>query len=183
MSAAQRKVMLKACEKAVTHFDKDSCLLCDKWSPLTETDGNSNSFRSHLAKHFQELACEAIPLAIEGLEIRDVNSDDDPAISDDDEQSTPSEDTSGARPVIIGKHIEENKSLARTVSALAHILLAAICVITSENSMVRLMVLSSGLLCVEGVTESEEETIVTVLMQCVVMTSGPVSTGEVLVPK
>ncbi|KDN72354.1 hypothetical protein CSUB01_00037 [Colletotrichum sublineola] len=105
-----RKVMLKACEKPLNHFDTDSCLLCDDWSPSSETDGNSNKFRSHLAKHYQDLACEAIPLAIEGLEINAAdNSDDNSAPSDGDEHSTMSEDRNRAHTVLVGRYIAEGK--------------------------------------------------------------------------
>ncbi|KAK1971922.1 hypothetical protein LY78DRAFT_708822 [Colletotrichum sublineola] len=110
ISATQRKVMLKACEKPLNHFDTDSCLLCDDWSPSSETDGNSNKFRSHLAKHYQDLACEAIPLAIEGLEINAAdNSDDNSAPSDGDEHSTMSEDRNRAHTVLVGRYIAEGK--------------------------------------------------------------------------
>lgn len=77
MSAGQRKVMLRACEKALTDFDETSCLLCDDWNPPTRAESNSNRFRSHMAKHLQELACEAIPLALEGLEIGDAENEAD----------------------------------------------------------------------------------------------------------
>ncbi|KAK2008317.1 hypothetical protein LZ32DRAFT_459989 [Colletotrichum eremochloae] len=90
VSATQRKVMLKACEKPLNHFYADSCLLCDNWSPSSETESNSNKFRSHLAKHYQDLACEAIPLAIEGLEIKAAGDDYAPS---DDNSAAPGDDT------------------------------------------------------------------------------------------
>ncbi|KAK1596935.1 uncharacterized protein LY79DRAFT_600893 [Colletotrichum navitas] len=99
VSATQRKVMLKACEKPLNHFDTESCLLCDNWRPSSETGGNSNNFRSHLAKHYQDLACEALPLAIEGLEIKAADViDDDSTPSDDDEHSTTGEEMNGLPP-------------------------------------------------------------------------------------
>ncbi|KAK2030310.1 hypothetical protein LX32DRAFT_717282 [Colletotrichum zoysiae] len=88
VSATQRKVMLKACEFPLNHFDTDSCLLCDDWRPPSDTEGNSNKFRSHLAKHYQDLACEAIPLAIEGLEIKAAGPANDVSAPNDDESST-----------------------------------------------------------------------------------------------
>ncbi|EFQ26818.1 uncharacterized protein GLRG_02638 [Colletotrichum graminicola M1.001] len=115
-SATQRKVMLKACEKPLNHFDTDSCPLCDNWLPSSETGGNSNKFRSHLAKHYQDLACEAIPLAIEGLEIKAADdTDDDSAPSDDDDHSTtepqgqPSSSVKPAPVVIEGSDEDETK--------------------------------------------------------------------------
>ncbi|KAH0423237.1 hypothetical protein CcaCcLH18_12322 [Colletotrichum camelliae] len=71
VSAGQIKVMVEACERAITHFDDTACPLCNDWKPASTTDNNSSKFRSHLAKHLQELAREALPLAIDGLEIRD----------------------------------------------------------------------------------------------------------------
>ncbi|KAK1986723.1 hypothetical protein LZ30DRAFT_253565 [Colletotrichum cereale] len=110
VSATQRKVMLKACEKPLNHFDTDSCLLCDNWSPSSETEGNSNKFRSHLAKHYQDLACEAIPLDIEGLEIKAADDvDDDSALSEDDEHRTTGGDINSAHTVLVGKAIGKNK--------------------------------------------------------------------------
>ncbi|KAK6224814.1 ankyrin repeat protein [Colletotrichum tabaci] len=92
VSAAQRRVMLKACEKPVTHFDKNACPLCDSWNPSSIINGNSDKFRSHLAKHFQELACEAIPLAIEGLVVQDdSDTDHDTTTSDGDDHGTEDE--------------------------------------------------------------------------------------------
>ncbi|WDK17628.1 hypothetical protein CGRA01v4_08911 [Colletotrichum graminicola] len=109
-SATQRKVMLKACEKPLNHFDTDSCPLCDNWLPSSETGGNSNKFRSHLAKHYQDLACEAIPLAIEGLEIKAADdTDDDSAPSDDDDHSTTGDDVNGAQTKLVGRYITEDK--------------------------------------------------------------------------
>ncbi|KAK2003846.1 hypothetical protein LX36DRAFT_565467 [Colletotrichum falcatum] len=123
VSATQRKVMLKACEKPLNRFDTESCLLCDNWRPSSETEGNSNKFRSHLAKHYQDLACEAIPLAIEGLEIKAADDDDDDddeanddsAPSDDDsapghdERSKTGVDANAAHTVVIGKYIPKDK--------------------------------------------------------------------------
>lgn len=68
--------MVKACETAVTTFDETSCPFCNDWRPPESEDNHSSKLRSHLEKHLQELAREALPLAIDGLEIRDDNDDD-----------------------------------------------------------------------------------------------------------
>lgn len=79
--------MLKACEKALTYFDKASCPFCNDWNPQASGDNNSNRFRSHVSKHLQELSREALPLAIEGFEIKkekgqtETESDDDEEIN------------------------------------------------------------------------------------------------------
>ncbi|KAK2045201.1 hypothetical protein LZ31DRAFT_553491 [Colletotrichum somersetense] len=109
VSATQSKVMLRACEMPLSHFDTDSCLLCDDWRPSSETEGNSNRFRSHLAKHYQDLACEAIPLAIEGLEIKAAEDADDDSTSSDDYENKAGGDMNGTHPVLIGRYIAEAK--------------------------------------------------------------------------
>ncbi|KAF7555003.1 hypothetical protein G7Z17_g2495 [Cylindrodendrum hubeiense] len=85
ISAAQRPVLLKVCEKALTTFDKTVCPLCDDWNPLLTDKNNSDRFRSHLGNHLQELAREALPLAIDGLEIRNPESNIDCVTDEEDE--------------------------------------------------------------------------------------------------
>jgi hypothetical protein len=63
-------------------FGPDSCPFCADWeSPSTKE--NAKSFNRHLARHLQQLALEALPLAIDGLEIRDASglSDDESSLS------------------------------------------------------------------------------------------------------
>lgn len=87
VSVSQRAVMVKAGEQAVTRFDGVPCLLCEKWPPPKGGDATTSSrkFRSHMEKHMQELAREALPLAIDGLDIRDSQSDEDDEDGDDDD--------------------------------------------------------------------------------------------------
>lgn len=75
ISAAQLLVMVKACETALTTFQETACPFCDEWKPPAAEDSHPGKFKSHLEKHLQELAREALPLAIEGLEIRDSESE------------------------------------------------------------------------------------------------------------
>lgn len=75
--------MVEACEKAITHFDDIACPLCNDWKPASTAANNFSKFRSHLAKHLQELAREALPLAIDGLEIREEMSDTESGSTDD----------------------------------------------------------------------------------------------------
>lgn len=100
VTASQRAVMVKAGEQAVTRFDGVACLMCDKWRPPKggEKKNSSRKFQSHMEKHMQELAREALPLAIDGLEIRDAQSDDD---NDDIETtSSASHDDIGLTPQV-----------------------------------------------------------------------------------
>ncbi|TQN64416.1 hypothetical protein CSHISOI_11007, partial [Colletotrichum shisoi] len=77
------------------------------WNPSSIANGNSDKFRSHLAKHFQELACEAIPLAIEGLAVQDdSDTDPDPTTSDGDDHGTEDGEMTYANWVPIGKHLK-----------------------------------------------------------------------------
>lgn len=69
--------MIQAGEQAVTRFDEGACLLCNDWKPHRADAHNKNRFQSHIEKHLQELARDAIPLAIEGLEVRDTQSDEE----------------------------------------------------------------------------------------------------------
>ncbi|KAF6825307.1 ankyrin repeat protein [Colletotrichum plurivorum] len=85
ISAAQRRVMLKACERAITHFDKTSCSFCNEWNPQVSGDNNSNGFRSHMARHLQELSRVALPLAIEGLEIKEQKIQTESEYNNDEE--------------------------------------------------------------------------------------------------
>lgn len=98
---AQRKIMVKAGEQTVIRFDDITCLICDKWHPQKGGDAKASSrkFQSHMEKHMQEIAREALPLAIDGLDIRDAQSSGDDDDNDEEEggsrESAPHEATSG----------------------------------------------------------------------------------------
>ncbi|KAK1655853.1 hypothetical protein BDP81DRAFT_10968 [Colletotrichum phormii] len=102
-NARQREAMVKTLEKPLSNFVEGSCLLCDDWSPLGRLENNSNKFRSHLAKHFQVLACEAIPLTIEGLEIKDTIDEGDATLSEHDDDSETSVGASSQSLLFTGK--------------------------------------------------------------------------------
>uniref|UniRef100_L2G3K3 Ankyrin repeat protein n=1 Tax=Colletotrichum fructicola (strain Nara gc5) TaxID=1213859 RepID=L2G3K3_COLFN len=108
VSAGQIEIMLKACEKAITHFDNTSCPLCNDWKAVSTPVNNSSKFRSHLAKHLQELAREALPLAIDGLEIREEMSDNE-SVSTDDSDSTYDTPADLAYMVPYGKFIKNER--------------------------------------------------------------------------
>lgn len=62
----------------MTRFEDVACPMCDEWPPRPRgTTHAQDRFRSHMGKHFQDLARGAIPLAIDGLEVRDDKDDDD----------------------------------------------------------------------------------------------------------
>ena len=72
-SSQQVPIFLKACEKSMKDFNESPCPFCNDWPSSSPTTGTHSStrFRSHVGKHLQELAREALPIAIEGLEIKD----------------------------------------------------------------------------------------------------------------
>ncbi|KAJ4013726.1 hypothetical protein NW766_005965 [Fusarium irregulare] len=82
VTAVQMPLIIETCERPVRSFVSDSCPLCADWEPPS-TKENAKSFSRHLARHLQQLALEALPLAIDGLEIRDASglSDDESSLS------------------------------------------------------------------------------------------------------
>ncbi|KAF5716303.1 hypothetical protein FMUND_6421 [Fusarium mundagurra] len=72
VTEAQMPLILETCERPIKSFASHSCPLCADWEP-TSTKENAKSFSRHLARHLQQLALEALPLAIDGLEIRDAS--------------------------------------------------------------------------------------------------------------
>ncbi|KAK4194234.1 hypothetical protein QBC40DRAFT_270261 [Triangularia verruculosa] len=50
-------------------FPVGSCHLCDDWIPASGEEGDSLTFCKHLGRHLQQLALQAIPLSLEGVEI------------------------------------------------------------------------------------------------------------------
>ena len=72
VTEAQMPLILETCERPIKSFGSESCPLCTDWEPPS-TKENVKSFSRHLARHLQQLALEALPLAIDGLEIRDAS--------------------------------------------------------------------------------------------------------------
>lgn len=72
VTEAQMPLILETCERPIKSFSSDSCPLCADWEPPSTRD-NVRSFSRHLARHMQQLALEALPLAIDGLEIGDAS--------------------------------------------------------------------------------------------------------------
>ncbi|KAJ4129843.1 hypothetical protein NW768_006813 [Fusarium equiseti] len=75
-------LILETCERPIKSFGSESCPLCADWEPPS-TKENVKSFSRHLARHLQQLALEALPLAIDGLEIGDISalSDEESSLS------------------------------------------------------------------------------------------------------
>ncbi|KAH8650454.1 hypothetical protein BGZ61DRAFT_487849 [Ilyonectria robusta] len=71
IAKSQIEPLLNMCDRPIQHFAPGSCLLCDSWDPEPNTASNSQDFCKHLAQHLQQLALTAIPLNIEGLEIKE----------------------------------------------------------------------------------------------------------------
>lgn len=67
----QASIILKVCEEPQTYFSSSECPLCLVWNPASNDMNNARGFFRHLAQHQQQLALEALPLYIEGLEIED----------------------------------------------------------------------------------------------------------------
>lgn len=72
MGKTRIEPMLNLTDRPIQHFGHDSCLLCDNWNPdPNETGSNALNFCKHVARHYQQLALSAIPVHIEGLEIKE----------------------------------------------------------------------------------------------------------------
>ena len=82
VTEAQMEMVLETCERPIKSFSSDDCPLCADWEPPF-TKENAKGFSRHLARHLQQLTLEALPLAIDGLEIRDASglSDDESLLS------------------------------------------------------------------------------------------------------
>ena len=70
----QIAIVLKGCERPITVFDSSACVFCAEWNPLPAEGSNAKQFFQHLARHQQQIALEALPLYIEGLEVREEKS-------------------------------------------------------------------------------------------------------------
>ena len=71
ITETQASIILKVCERPVTKFGSSACPLCSEWNPLLTDETNAKQFFRHLARHQQQVALEALPLYVDGLEIRD----------------------------------------------------------------------------------------------------------------
>ena len=80
-------MLMEACERPIRTFETTSCPLCTDWKPST-TETNAKIFSRHLARHLQQLALEALPLTVEGLEIDYPNDEDDEGVIDSSESDT-----------------------------------------------------------------------------------------------
>lgn len=69
----QIPLVIELAEEDIRYFGDSACPLCDEWSPESPSNKIENwrEFRRHLGRHMQQTALVAIPLFIEGLEIRD----------------------------------------------------------------------------------------------------------------
>ncbi|KAF4443219.1 ankyrin repeat protein [Fusarium austroafricanum] len=86
----QAMVLLKACEEPQFKFDSSACPLCSEWNPPLPGADNAKEFFRHLAQHQQQIALEALPLYIEGLQVKD------PYASEQSDTSGQGEDVSDA---------------------------------------------------------------------------------------
>ncbi|KAH7198805.1 uncharacterized protein B0J16DRAFT_360480 [Fusarium flagelliforme] len=106
VTEAQMPMILETCERPIKSFGSDSCPLCADWEPPS-TKENVKSFSRHLARHLQQLALEALPLAIDGLEIKDTSglSDKESSLSygSGDEEATRNQPDDGPPAIIQGE--------------------------------------------------------------------------------
>ncbi|KAF5686214.1 ankyrin repeat [Fusarium denticulatum] len=65
----QLDTILEACKRPTKQTDISGCILCDEWAPPAVESQNMKEFCRHLARHQQMLALEALPIAVEGLEV------------------------------------------------------------------------------------------------------------------
>jgi hypothetical protein len=84
ITSSQFDMLVEACERPIKTFETASCPLCTDWKPLT-TEDNAKNFSRHLARHLQQLALEALPLAVQGLEIQYPDEEDDEGEVDSNE--------------------------------------------------------------------------------------------------
>ncbi|KAK4219486.1 hypothetical protein QBC37DRAFT_136615 [Rhypophila decipiens] len=82
ITAGQLPLILAACKVPLSNFGPSSCPFCDEWLNQTETPSladydNSAQFCRHLARHLQQIALDALPIAIEGLEINSPENSDE----------------------------------------------------------------------------------------------------------
>jgi hypothetical protein len=86
--------LVALCEAPMYHFAEDACPFCVKWTTsIGSASANRKRFRSHLGNHLQQIAQEAIPLSIEGLEIiEDEESEEDYDYSTASDDSGDSQD-------------------------------------------------------------------------------------------
>ncbi|KAH7136277.1 hypothetical protein EDB81DRAFT_693283 [Dactylonectria macrodidyma] len=72
----QLPLLLEACEQQSQTLDTSSCPFCVDWKEDPVLADNSKAFCRHVARHLRLLALVSIPLAIEGLEIREPMPDE-----------------------------------------------------------------------------------------------------------
>lgn len=72
---SQLETMLEACQCAPKSIGSEGCPLCDEWAPPAVESQNVNEFCRHLARHQQMLALEALPISVEGLELKAAATD------------------------------------------------------------------------------------------------------------
>ncbi|KAM0228909.1 hypothetical protein ACHAP5_011814 [Fusarium lateritium] len=100
MTEEQSRVILKVCQEPQTNFGILECLLCSEWNPESTDVDNAKGFFRHLAQHQQQLALEALPLYIEGLEIADpkVSTSGSESGSNSEEEVPPDNETREPKP-------------------------------------------------------------------------------------
>lgn len=104
----QTEVILQACERAITTYSPSDCLLCLDWEPRTRVGSNAKDFYRHLARHLQQVSLEALPLHIEGLEIRDAESSE----SDPSSDTEPEEEEEGEQEAAPTESHDEQSTVA-----------------------------------------------------------------------
>ncbi|KAH6880725.1 hypothetical protein B0T10DRAFT_411738, partial [Thelonectria olida] len=75
MAKSQMEPLVNMCDRPIQRFGRDSCPLCSSWDSEPDSASNSEAFCKHVARHLQQLALSAIPLNIEGLEIKEDNEE------------------------------------------------------------------------------------------------------------
>ncbi|KAI0529958.1 hypothetical protein GGR58DRAFT_508990 [Xylaria digitata] len=71
---AQLYWLLQACDRAVLHSGTFDCPFCDEWNPGAE-DIKTAKFDQHVAGHLRALSLVSLPLAVDGLEVKNDRSE------------------------------------------------------------------------------------------------------------
>ena len=133
VTPAQRSALAQAGEQAWTTFSEATCLFCDQWNEISADARNRHTFSSHLGKHLRELAREAIPLAMDGLDVDGPNfkgkaleesavrqSLEAPSRSDAVADSPPKQPTAATGPSADPRETSEQLSMRRATSIELH---------------------------------------------------------------
>jgi hypothetical protein len=77
----QIPILLEAFQRLPPNSKPSSCPLCNELADRTESL-EARAYYFHVSRHLQTISLEALPLSVEGLEIRKIGSESDEELSD-----------------------------------------------------------------------------------------------------